>query len=24
VWGTPYDFLLYSARAVFVGVIESP
>jgi SAM-dependent methyltransferase len=23
VWGTPYDFLLYSARAVFVGVIES-
>jgi SAM-dependent methyltransferase len=24
VWGTPYDFLLYSARAVFVGLIESP
>jgi SAM-dependent methyltransferase len=21
-WGTPYDFLLSSARAVFVGVIE--
>jgi SAM-dependent methyltransferase len=24
VWGTPYDFLLYSARAVFVGVIDGP
>lgn len=24
VWGTPYDFLLYSARAVFFGWIEGP
>lgn len=24
VWGTPYDFLLYSARAVFIGEIERP
>lgn len=24
VWGTPYDFLLYSARAVFVAEIERP
>jgi SAM-dependent methyltransferase len=24
VWGTPYDFLLYSARAVFVGAIDRP
>jgi hypothetical protein len=24
VWGTPYDFLLYSARAVFEGVIDGP
>jgi SAM-dependent methyltransferase len=23
-WGTPYDFLLYSARAVVFGVIERP
>jgi SAM-dependent methyltransferase len=23
-WGTPYDFLLYSARAVFFGRIERP
>jgi SAM-dependent methyltransferase len=23
-WGTPYDFLLYAARAVFIGVIERP
>jgi hypothetical protein len=23
-WGTPYDFLLYGARAVFVGVTERP
>lgn len=24
VWGTPYDFLLYSARAVLVAEIEGP
>ena len=24
VWGTPYDFLLYSARAVFFAEIERP
>lgn len=24
VWGTPYDFLLYSARALFVGVVDGP
>jgi SAM-dependent methyltransferase len=24
VWGTPYDFLLYSARAVFIGELERP
>ncbi len=24
VWGTPYDFLLYSARAVFIGLLERP
>jgi len=24
VWNVPYDFLLYSARAVFVGQIERP
>jgi SAM-dependent methyltransferase len=24
VWGTPYDFLLYSARAVFVGEMGGP
>lgn len=24
VWGTPYDFLLYSARAVFFGWIQRP
>jgi SAM-dependent methyltransferase len=23
-WGTPYDFLLYSARAVYFAVIEGP